>query len=279
MLCDHHKDLLRWDQSLADQCTLHQIRSNHRLSHFNHFHQSYHFQFAIPSKVVLNECHGHFVRSFGTPAQRKRGFYIAIVPLSLTTHQPQNAIFTFVGRFWSESQSISFVVRPECVWCLSWVGPLSSVCPKQKGGFVPRLECGAAMRVRPTVVGRASSDNVRRLNSADIWSHWAQTGRASQAAAPLALNQHMPRHHQNQHLQQKHWLGTMFGSQADDQDYELRWNLFDLVSDFGQPRTQAGWPIWNLVRLKVSLSGFLKEKKNKQTKAATKQPNATTKQK
>ena len=33
------------------------------------------------------------------------------------------------------------------------------------------------------------------------------------AAAPLALNQHMPCHHENQHLEQKHWFQTVFGSQ------------------------------------------------------------------
>ena len=193
---DRPKDLLRWDQSLADQCTLHQIRSNHRLSHFNHFHQSYHFQFAIPSKVVLNECHGHFVRSFGTPAQRKRGFYIAIVPLSLTTHQPQNAIFTFVGRFWSESQSISFVVfRWVCL-----VSELSAPTPQCLSAAKRWLCAAAGMRCgNARAADRGWTSQLRHRPPSELklpdvcWPAELKLVELAQrlAAAPLALNQHI----------------------------------------------------------------------------------------
>ena len=129
--------------------------------------------------------------------------YRAISWISLIIPHTQNAIFIIVGRFWSESQSISFVVRPECVWCLGWVVPLSSVCAGQKGGFVPRLECGAAMRVRPAVVGRASSDIVRRPSSS-----WPITlpmelklGKPAQRQVCCTIGPqtaYMPGHHQNQ---------------------------------------------------------------------------------
>ena len=143
------------------------------------------------------------------------GFYTSIGPLSLTIRQPQSAIFTFVGGFWSESPSISFV---ECVWVSELSGPTLHCLSRQKGGFVPRLECGAAMRVRPTVVGRASSDIVRRPSSM-CWPTELKLAELAErlAAAPLALNQHMPCHHQNQHLGQKHWFWTMF----EPQDYKL----------------------------------------------------------
>ena len=100
-----------------------------------------------------------------------------------------------VVRFWSESQSISSVVRLSVsgVWG-EWV-PLSTVCPRQKRGFVPHhsLECGAAMRA---LVGRARSATVSRAQ--DRRHHRAQVGRqtkrsrAQTSCAELKLEELAP---------------------------------------------------------------------------------------
>ena len=120
--------------------------------------------------------------------------------------QPQNAILTFVGGFWSKSESIWSVVRVECVWCLDWVVPLSSVCAGQKGGFVLRQECGAAMRVRPTVVGRQRPPIELR--------DWLQHQRTSTSKCIVIIKITTSSTKASEHKTTKHWLAKMFWYQA-----------------------------------------------------------------